>query len=76
MFSPLQALVAWGRDTIVVAFRGTASLENVLHDLQVLTRLWVLPTRLWVLQLTCFVHSLVRWRALQMPVAGMESSIP
>lgn len=29
-----QVLLAWNKDTIVVAFRGTASLKNVLHDLQ------------------------------------------
>jgi hypothetical protein len=29
-----QVLIAWSGDTIVVAFRGTASLRNVLHDLQ------------------------------------------
>ena len=31
----LQALVAWGGDTIVVAFRGTASFQNMLNDVQV-----------------------------------------
>ncbi|KAK9906400.1 hypothetical protein WJX75_001237 [Coccomyxa subellipsoidea] len=29
-----KVLIAWSGDTIVVAFRGTASLRNVLHDLQ------------------------------------------
>lgn len=30
----VHALVAWGDDTAVVAFRGTASLTNVLSDLK------------------------------------------
>jgi hypothetical protein len=31
----MQVLIAWGSSTLVLAFRGTASLKNVLHDLQV-----------------------------------------
>ena len=30
-----KVLVGWGADTIVVAFRGTASFANVLNDIQV-----------------------------------------
>ena len=30
-----KALVAWCKDTIVVAFRGTANKQNALHDIQV-----------------------------------------
>ena len=30
-----KALVAWGSDTVVVTFRGTASFVNVLHDIKV-----------------------------------------
>jgi len=30
----VQVLIAWGHNTIVVAFRGTASTKNVMHDLQ------------------------------------------
>ena len=30
-----KVLVAWNTDTIVLAFRGTASMTNVLSDLQV-----------------------------------------
>ena len=30
-----KALVAWGPNMIVVAFRGTASLANVFNDIQV-----------------------------------------
>ncbi len=29
-----QVLIAWNDDTIVVAFRGTASMKNAMHDLQ------------------------------------------
>ena len=29
-----KALLAWNDDTVVLAFRGTASLRNVLSDLQ------------------------------------------
>ena len=31
----MKVLVGWGGDTIVVAFRGTASFSNVLNDIQV-----------------------------------------
>lgn len=31
-----KLLLAWNRDTIVIAFRGTASLANALADLQVM----------------------------------------
>jgi hypothetical protein len=31
-----KVLLAWGRSRLVIAFRGTASLRNVLADLQVL----------------------------------------
>ena len=31
-----KALLAWGQDTAVLAFRGTASLTNAWSDLQVL----------------------------------------
>ena len=34
-----KALVAWGADTIVIAFRGTASFQNMLNDIQVGTGL-------------------------------------
>ena len=30
-----KVLVGWGADTVVVAFRGTASFANVLNDIQV-----------------------------------------
>ena len=30
----MKVLVGWGGDTIVVAFRGTASFANVLNDIQ------------------------------------------
>ena len=36
-----KALIGWGDDCIVVAFRGTASFANVLNDVQV--RLPVTP---------------------------------
>ena len=29
-----QVLIAWNDDTIVMAFRGTASMKNAMHDLQ------------------------------------------
>ena len=29
-----KAMIAWSEDTVVLAFRGTASLRNVLADLQ------------------------------------------
>ena len=29
-----KALVAWNDDTVVLAFRGTASLRNVIADIQ------------------------------------------
>ena len=32
-----KLLLAWNRNTFVVAFRGTASLANALADIQVLT---------------------------------------
>jgi hypothetical protein len=32
-----KLLLAWNRNTFVVAFRGTASLANALADVQVLT---------------------------------------
>ena len=31
-----RCLVGWGSNTVVVAFRGTASMKNALADLQVL----------------------------------------
>ena len=31
-----KALLAWNRTTVVLAFRGTASLHNALADIQVL----------------------------------------
>ena len=31
-----KALIAWNDDTVVLAFRGTASLANLWADLQVL----------------------------------------
>lgn len=30
-----KCLVAWGQDTIVVAFRGTANRQNAAHDMKV-----------------------------------------
>ena len=30
-----KALVAWRKDVIVIAFRGTANKQNALHDIQV-----------------------------------------
>lgn len=33
--SDTKALMAWNQDTLVLAFRGTASMANVLSDLQV-----------------------------------------
>ncbi len=33
-----KALVGWNKDTVVIAFRGTASLANVKSDLQVSTQ--------------------------------------
>ena len=30
-----KALMAWSDDTVVLAFRGTASLRNVIADIQV-----------------------------------------
>lgn len=30
-----KAIVAWGKDTLVVSFRGTANKQNALHDIQV-----------------------------------------
>ncbi len=30
-----KCLVAWGQDTVLVAFRGTANKENAIHDLKV-----------------------------------------
>ena len=29
-----QVIIAWGIGTIVICFRGTASMKNVLHDLK------------------------------------------
>ena len=29
-----KALMAWNEDTVVLAFRGTASLRNVIADIQ------------------------------------------
>ena len=34
----MKVLIGWGGDTIVVAFRGTASFANVLNDIQVSVR--------------------------------------
>ena len=31
----LQVIIVWGTGTIVICFRGTASMKNVLHDLKV-----------------------------------------
>ena len=31
-----RSLIAWGNNTVVVSFRGTASMKNALADLQVL----------------------------------------
>ena len=33
--SDTKALLAWGPDALVLSFRGTASMANVLADLQV-----------------------------------------
>ncbi len=30
-----KAIIAWSSDTIVIAFRGTASFANVLNDIKV-----------------------------------------
>ncbi len=30
-----KCLVAWGQDTVLVAFRGTANKQNAIHDLKV-----------------------------------------
>ena len=30
----MKVLIGWGGDTVVVAFRGTASFANVLNDIQ------------------------------------------
>ena len=30
-----KCLVAWGQDTCVVAFRGTANRQNAVHDVKV-----------------------------------------
>lgn len=35
-----QAMIWSGGGTIVVAFRGSASMANLLTDLQVCTKLW------------------------------------
>ncbi len=32
-----KCLVAWGQDTVLVAFRGTANKQNAIHDLKVST---------------------------------------
>ena len=32
-----KCLVAWGQDTCVVAFRGTANRQNAVHDVKVST---------------------------------------
>ncbi|KAL0044911.1 hypothetical protein WJX82_001842 [Trebouxia sp. C0006] len=34
-----KCLVAWGQDTVLVAFRGTANKENAIHDLKA----WLVP---------------------------------
>ena len=31
-----KCLVAWGQDTCVVAFRGTANKQNAMHDVKVM----------------------------------------
>lgn len=30
-----KCLVAWGHDTVLVAFRGTANRQNAMHDIKV-----------------------------------------
>ena len=35
-----KCLVAWGQDTVLVAFRGTANKQNAIHDLKVGMPLW------------------------------------
>jgi hypothetical protein len=50
-----KALIAWNDDTVVLAFRGTASLANLWADLQVRSCMFVSPTRC----LLCLVLALL-----------------
>lgn len=43
--SDTKLLMAWNKDVLVLAFRGTASFTNVFADLQV-TGLWIQPGHL------------------------------
>ena len=38
--SDIRAVLGWGNGTIVVSFRGTVSLKNVLTDIQVRGSVW------------------------------------
>ncbi|CAL8462126.1 g1657 [Coccomyxa elongata] len=51
-----KVLIAWNKDTIVVAFRGTASLKNVLHDLQAWRAAHMPVRRHWWLGRRPMVH--------------------
>ncbi|KAK9813803.1 hypothetical protein WJX73_010334 [Symbiochloris irregularis] len=76
-----KCIMAWNRDTIVLAFRGTASLSNVLADLQAWTTHMDahLPHKLLTMRASPAVHNgfLKSWRAndLHLQVLDMVKDI-